>query len=195
MDLRKQFAKPTGTLGWMVGHMMAMTTADRSEWVFSLLDLRPEDRVLEIGFGPGTDVLRASRMVSFVAGVDHSDMMVKQASRRNAAAIREGRVKIQLGTASQLPYPEAHFDKVLAINSAQFWKDSVSTLTEVARVLRPGGWTALAVQPRNKGATEDHAYQAGRGLADAMKKAGFSEVHCESRAMKPVSTVCALGRK
>jgi ubiquinone/menaquinone biosynthesis C-methylase UbiE len=134
-------------------------------------------------------------MVSFVAGVDHSDVMVKQASRRNAGGIREGRVKLQLGSANQLPYPEAHFDKAFAINSAQFWKDAVNTMGELGRVLRPGGWAALAVQPRNKGATEDHAYQAGRGLADAMKKAGFSEVHCESRAMKPVSTVCALGRK
>jgi ubiquinone/menaquinone biosynthesis C-methylase UbiE len=195
MDIRKQFAKPSGTLGWMVGHVMALTNADRSEWVFSLLDLKPEDRVLEIGFGPGADVLRASRMVSFVAGVDHSDVMVKQASRRNASAIRAGRVKLELGSANKLPYPEANFDKVFAINSAQFWKDSVNTISELGRVLRPGGWAALAVQPRSKGATEDHAHQAGKGLADAMKKAGFSDVHCESRAMKPVSTVCALGRK
>ncbi len=195
MDLRKQMAKPEGTVGWFVGHMMAMTNSDRSEWVFSLLDLKPEERVLEIGFGPGADLARVSRMAAFVAGVDHSDVMVKQASKRNAAAIREGRVQLQLGSASRLPYPEAHFDKVFAINSAQFWKDSVGTLTEVGRVLKPGGWAALAVQPRAKGATEDHAHQAGKGLADAMKKAGFSEVHCESRAMKPVSTVCAMGKK
>jgi SAM-dependent methyltransferase len=195
MDWRKQFAKPTGPLGWVVGHVMAMKNKERSEFVFSILDLRPEDRVLEIGFGPGADVRRASEVASFVAGIDHSDVMVKQAARRNASAIRDGRVKLELGSAKSLPYPEAHFDKVFAINSAQFWKDSVATLAEVGRVLKPGGSIALAVQPRSKGATEDHAYQAGRGLADAMKKAGFSEIRCESRQMKPVSTVCAMGRK
>jgi ubiquinone/menaquinone biosynthesis C-methylase UbiE len=195
MDLRKQMAKPEGTVGWFVGHMMAMTSSDRSEWVFSLLDLKPEEKVLEIGFGPGTDLVRVSRMAAFVAGIDHSDVMVKQASKRNAAAIKAGRVQLQLGSANRLPYPEAHFDKVFAINSAQFWKDSVTTLAEVGRVLKPGGWAALAVQPRSKGATEDHAHQAGKGLADAMKKAGFTEVHCESRPMKPVSTVCAMGKK
>jgi ubiquinone/menaquinone biosynthesis C-methylase UbiE len=195
MDWRKQFAKPEGTLGSVVGHLMAMKNGGRGEWVFSLLDLHPDDRVLEIGFGPGADLARASKMVTFVAGVDHSDVMVRQASRRNAAAIRDGRVQLQLGSANSLPYPDAHFDKVFAINSAQFWKDSVKTLTELARVLKPGGWAALAVQPRSKGATEDHAHQAGRGLADAMKKAGFGEVHCESKPMKPVSTVCALGRR
>jgi len=195
MDWRKQFAKPTGTLGWVVGHVMAMKNGERSEWVFSLLDLKPEDHVLEIGFGSGADLLRASRVAAFVAGVDHSDVMVRQATRRNAAAIRDGRVQVQIGSANRLPYPEAHFHKIFAINSAQFWKDSVSTLTELGRVLKPGGWAALAVQPRSKGATEDHAHQAGRGLSDAMKRAGFSDVHCESRPMKPVSTVCVIGRR
>jgi SAM-dependent methyltransferase len=195
MDWRKQFAKPTGALGWLAGHAMAMKNGERSDWVFSLLDLKPEDRVLEIGFGPGADLARASRVAKFVAGVDHSEVMVKQASRRNSPAIREGRVHVELGSANRLPFPESHFDKVFAINSAQFWKDSSATMAEIGRVLRAGGWVALAVQPRQKGATEDHAHHAGRGLAEAMKKAGFQDVHCESRAMRPVSTVCALGRR
>ncbi|MBZ5605292.1 MAG: methyltransferase domain-containing protein [Acidobacteriia bacterium] len=174
---------------------MAMKNQERSEFVFSVLDLQPHERVLEIGFGPGTDIARASRTAAFIAGVDHSDVMVKQASRRNTEAIREGRVKIDLGSANKLPYPDQEFDKVFSINSAQFWKDSVGTLKEVSRVMKPGAQIALAIQPRQKGATEDHAYQAGRGLADAMKKAGFSDIHSEARPMKPVSTVCVLGRR
>jgi ubiquinone/menaquinone biosynthesis C-methylase UbiE len=195
MDLRKQYAKPEGALGWFAGHLMAMTNRERSEWVILMLDLKPEDRVLEIGFGPGADVLRASKQAAFIAGVDHSEVMVKQAARRNARAIREGRVQLQAGPASKLPFHDAEFDKVFAINSAQFWKDAVGTLGEVRRVLKPAGWCALGVQPRQKGATDDHAYHAGRGLADAMNKAGYREVHVESRQMKPVSTVCVLGQK
>src|SRR5262249_19204234 len=185
MDWRKQFAKPEGALGWFVGHIMAMKNRERSEFVFSLLDLNEKDRVLEIGFGPGADIQRASQTAAFVAGLHHSELMVNQATGRNAAAIRDGRVQIQLGSANKLPFPEAHFDKIFAINSAQFWKDHVTTLAEVGRVLKPGGSLALAVQPRNKGATEDHAYQAGRGLADAMKKAGFSDIHSEAHQTKP----------
>lgn len=195
MDWRKQFAKPQGMLGWIAGHAMAMRNRERSEFVMAVLDLKPQDHVLEIGFGPGADLARASEAAAFVAGIDHSDVMVKQASRRNAEAIRNGRVRIALGSAHKLPFQEAQFDKVFAINSAQFWKDSVGTLAEVGRVLKPGGSIALAIQPRQKGATEDHAYQAGRGLADAMKKAGFSDIHSEARAMKPVSTVCVMGKK
>ena len=81
---------------------MAMKNGDRSMWVFSLLDLKSTDKVLEIGFGPGADIARASRIAQFVAGVDHSDLMVRQATKRNAVAIQEGRVELKLGTAGKL---------------------------------------------------------------------------------------------
>ncbi len=195
MDWRRQFVKPTGPLGWVAGRLMAMRNGDRSIWVFSLLDLKPADRVLEIGFGPGRDIARANRSAAFVAGVDHSEVMLKQATRHNRAAIQEGRVEIRLGSAAQLPYPDGQFDKVFAINCAQFWKDSVKTLIEVRRVTKPGGWVALAVEPRSKNATEETTRQAGIGLSKALTAAGFEEVHSEMQAVRPVPVVCVLGRR
>lgn len=182
-------------MGWVAGKVMAMKNGDRSLWVFSLLDLKPAHRVLEIGFGSGTDIERASATAAFVAGVDHSDVMLSQASKRNAAAIKAGKVELQLGTAAKLPYPDANFDKVFAINSAQFWKDSAKTMVELARVLKPGGWVLLAVQPRSKSATEETTKQAGIGLSKSLTAAGFKEVHMEMHDTRPVPTVCVLGRK
>jgi ubiquinone/menaquinone biosynthesis C-methylase UbiE len=195
MDWRSQFAKPTGFAGSIVGHLMAFKNRGRSIWVFSLLDLKPTDHVLEIGFGSGTDIARASGTAAFVAGVDHSDVMVQQATRRNAQAIQQGRVKLGLGSANELPYPDAHFDKVFAINSAQFWKDSAKTFAEIGRVLKPGGWLALAVQPRGKNATDETTRQVGIGLAKALSANGFEEVHCEFQQMRPVATVCVMARR
>ena len=195
MSWRNQFAKPSGTMGWIAGHVMAMKNGHRSMWVFSLLDLKPTDRVLEIGFGSGTDIARASRAAAFVAGVDHSEVMVRMASGRNAQAINEKKVELKLGSAAQLPYPENHFDRVYAINAAQFWKDSVKTLTEVGRVLKPGGWVVLAVQPRSKNATEETTRQAGIGLSKSLASAGFEDVHTEMQQTPPVPTVCVLGRR
>jgi ubiquinone/menaquinone biosynthesis C-methylase UbiE len=195
MSWRNQFAKPSGTMGWIAGHLMAMKNGHRSTWVFSLLDLKPTDRVLEIGFGSGTDIARASRAAAFVAGVDHSEVMVRMACSRNAQAINEKRVELKLGSAAQLPYPENHFDRVYAINAAQFWKDSVKTLMEVSRVLKPGGWVVLAVQPRSKNATEETTRQAGIGLSKSLAAAGFEDVHTEMQHTPPVPTVCVLGRR
>jgi ubiquinone/menaquinone biosynthesis C-methylase UbiE len=194
MNLRDQFAKPTGMIGTLVGYALAIKNRERSEWVFSMLDLNSADRVLEIGFGPGADIARASRAAAFVAGVDHSDVMLRQASQRNRDAIRDRRVDLRLGVAGQLPFPDSEFDCVFAINSAQFWKDSVKTFTELKRVLKPDGRVLLAVQPRNKGATEETARQVGFGIAKALTTAGFQDVHCEFKEMRPVSTACVLGR-
>jgi len=182
-------------MGWLAGQAMAMKNGDRSMWVFSLLDLKSTDKVLEIGFGPGADIARASRIAQFVAGVDHSDLMVRQATKRNAVAIQEGRVELKLGTAGKLPYPDEHFDRVYAINSAQFWKDTTKTMSELGRVLKPGGWVVLAIQPRSKNATEETTRQAGVGIAKALTAAGFEEIHTEMHDMKPVPTVCVLGRR
>jgi ubiquinone/menaquinone biosynthesis C-methylase UbiE len=195
MNWRGQFVKPTGALGWAVGHAMAFKNRERSEWVLSLLDLRAADRVLEIGFGPGADIARASRVAAFVAGVDHSEVMLGQASRRNRGAIRAGRVELHCGVAAQLPCPDSKFDCAFAINSAQFWKESAKAFGEIRRVLKPGGRILLAVQPRNKGVTDETARQVGYTLAKGLTAAGFEGVHCEFKDMKPVATACVLGRR
>src|SRR5215470_9869970 len=94
-EWRSQFAYPNGWLGALVGHVMALKSRERSQWVLSLLNLQPDDRVLEIGFGPGVDLQRASKVAAYVAGIDHSAVMVKQAKRRNHAGILAGRVDVR----------------------------------------------------------------------------------------------------
>jgi SAM-dependent methyltransferase len=89
---RSQFAHPQGWRGWVVGHLMALKNRERSLWVLSLLGVRPDDRVLEIGFGPGVDIRRIAQRVraGFVAGIDHSEMMLRQATERNRDVIPSG---------------------------------------------------------------------------------------------------------
>lgn len=192
-----QFHKPSGMLGRAVGHLMAFKNKERSWWVLPMLEIHQNDCVLEVGFGSGIDIRRVSEIAAdgFVAGVDHSPLMVAQASRRNRAAIGKGLVELQLGSASKLPYPDDFFNKVFSINVAQFWADPVAIMLEMRRVVRPGGLVAVAVQPRSKGAKERTARETGRSLVENMRAAGFSEVRLEAKRMKPVSTVCAIGVK
>jgi ubiquinone/menaquinone biosynthesis C-methylase UbiE len=52
--------------------------------------VQPTERVLEIGFGPGLAIAEMSRRVGdsgHVSGIDHSAVMLQQASKRNAAAV------------------------------------------------------------------------------------------------------------
>lgn len=194
---RSQFARPTGWKGRIVGHLLGLKNRKRSKWVLSLLDVQLGDRVVEIGFGTGTDIRRISEAAprGFVSGIDWSPVMVAQAAGRNREAIREGRVRLELGDATGgLPFAEASFDKVLSINVAQFWKEPDRVFAEIRRVLRPGGVAAIAVQPRSKGATEETARATGNQLAAGLARCGFKGIRIESKQMKPVSTVCVLAK-
>jgi SAM-dependent methyltransferase len=74
--------------------------------------------------------------------------MLRQASRRNAAAIRAGRVTLINAPADQLPPAvDGPFDAILAVNSLGFWPAPAERLAELRRRLAPGGRIAIASQP------------------------------------------------
>jgi ubiquinone/menaquinone biosynthesis C-methylase UbiE len=168
---------------------------ERNLWTIGLLDIQRDDRVLEIGFGPGVAIRALSKIVSagLVAGIDHSEVMVRQAQNRNAAAIREGRVDVRLGSVSSLPAFDELFDKCFAINTIQFWDERVERLKGLRRLLKPGGLIAITEEPRFSGATDESAQEIGQEFVAALTKAGFSQVRLETKQMKPVSAVCVLG--
>ena len=93
-----QFGQPTGIVGRLVGLVMARrpSNRERNRRTIELLQIRDGDRVLEIGFGPGLAIEMAARLARSgkVVGVDHSDVMLRQASHRNRAAIAAGRVQL-----------------------------------------------------------------------------------------------------
>lgn len=193
-----QFAHPRGILGQLAGYLLARTATARSLWVLSQLDLQPDDRVLEVGFGPGMDVQRVSAITvdGFVAGIDASAVMVRQAHNRNAEAIRAGRVELRQASMDEpLPYPDASFTKVFSINSFPFWRNKGAALKEVYRVLRPGGVIAIAVQPVMRGATEELVRATGEWLVRQLEETGFRNVYTRVGPTKPMGTACAIGRK
>ena len=105
---------------------MARVNRDAAAQVIELLNVRPDDKVLEVGFGPGVAIqLLLQRLpTGSVAGVDQSQEMVRQAAARNADALRNRRVDLRYGSAERLPFADHTFDKALAINSMQAWPDA-----------------------------------------------------------------------
>jgi ubiquinone/menaquinone biosynthesis C-methylase UbiE len=194
-----QFHQPTGVAGRLVGLVMATrpSNRERNRRTVQLLQIRDGDRVLEIGFGPGLAIEMAARLApnGKVVGVDHSEIMLRQASRRNRAAIAAGRVQLHLGSASSLPAFNESFDKVMASNVLMFLDDPVATLRQWLAVTRPGGWIAITHQSRKKGATDaDSARDADQIGAD-LRAAGFTNVRIEILEMKPVNGACVLGNR
>jgi ubiquinone/menaquinone biosynthesis C-methylase UbiE len=180
----------------MAGWIMAYRSSNRrrNAWAVSLLDVQRDDRVLEIGFGPGVAIRELARLAADgdVCGLDHSEVMVRQATKRNAEAVGRGQVRLKLRHVERLPAFEAPFDKILAVNALQFWDQPVEPLRELRRVLRSGGRIAIAFQPRGPGATDEAATARSQKIATALRDAGFSHVWLETLNLKP-AVVCALG--
>jgi SAM-dependent methyltransferase len=191
-----QFGRPGGLWGHAAGLVMAHRPSNRRRnlWAISLLDVRKSDRVLEIGFGPGFAIRELSRIAAegYVCGIDHSELMLRAARRRNAHGLRRGVVDLRLGCVDELPEFDVPFDKVLAVNTMLFWKEPVARLAEIRRLLRPGGLIAVAHQPRGPGATDETSAAKGQEIAAALDRAGFSSVRLETMRLKP-AVVCAIG--
>jgi len=192
-----QFGHPRGVPGRLAGQVMAHrgSNRQRNRWVASLLDVQPTDRILEVGFGPGRAIAELSRLVDdrgHVYGVDHSEVMLRQATRRNAAAIRAGRVTLVSASVADLPPAvDGPFDVVLAVNSLGFWPAPTARLEELRRRLRPGGRIAIASQPRGPGATRDTSLGAAREIEDLLHTAGFTQAHTEMLDLDP-PVVCVV---
>lgn len=175
---RAQFTCPKGWRGEVVGWLLAVKNRARSLAVVDRIPVPLGGRVLEVGFGPGVDLARLAKRNPTAAfcGVDLSEVMVRQARRRNPGA------DLRLGSVESLPF-RAEFDVVYAIN-VPLLADSV---VELRRVLRPGGLLVLAVQPRN-------GSDALPRLSSAIQE-GFVEQTAESVPMRPAPVAIVTGRK
>jgi ubiquinone/menaquinone biosynthesis C-methylase UbiE len=165
----------------------------RNRWAVSLLGVQPGDQVLEIGFGPGLAVAELVRAgAGHVYGIDHSDVMLRQASRRNAAAVRAGRVTLVRASVDQIPPAlDGPFDAILAVNSLGFWTAPAERLAELRRRLAPGGRVAIVSQPRRPGATADTSRSAAHEIEDLLRGTDFTDLSTEILPLSP-PVACVL---
>ena len=98
----------------------------------------PGTRVLDVGCGSGELLALAAGRGAVVAGVDPAEGM-------RALAARAVGVEVRDGDAEHLPWPDASFDVVLAVNALQFADDIGAALAELVRVTVPGGIVGLAI--------------------------------------------------
>ncbi len=150
-DLDSQYRCPSGEMGRRVGQGMAAGHLPENLWAIRQIAPQPTDHILEVGFGPGVAVEEIAEQLTtgLVAGIDLSQTMVDEAAKRNAEAIRTGRVDLRYGRASNLPFPDASFDKAFSVHSIYFRPEPVKVLQELQRVLKPGGLLAITTLPKD----------------------------------------------
>jgi ubiquinone/menaquinone biosynthesis C-methylase UbiE len=204
--LARQARRPNGLFGNLFGLSMSRINKQANTWVISLLDVAEDDDVLEIGFGPGQAIQMLTAVVrtGLIAGVDFSETMVRQAKKRNRRAIEHGSVVLKVGEAAALPYPDRAFDKVFCVNVIYFWEHAETELSEIVRVLRPGGRLAIYMGDSSEMAKVKitqtgifNLYSEAQAVK-LLQAAGFTDVESFQSAISqgPLSKgVCVVGVK
>jgi ubiquinone/menaquinone biosynthesis C-methylase UbiE len=107
------------------------------------LSPRLGESALDIGCGPGfvsEELARAVGPAGAVYAMDNSDSAVMMTRRRCA---KFANVQVQTAEATQLPYADAHFDLAVSTQVYEFIRDVQTALSELHRILRPGGRAAI----------------------------------------------------
>lgn len=106
----------------------------------SVMSLRRDSKVLDVGCGTGFAVLQLAALVpeGKSCGIDISRGMIGQAQAKIPEDLSE-RVEFCEGSSDQIPYPDESFDNLLCTNSFHHYPDPINALKEMQRVLRSGG--------------------------------------------------------
>ncbi len=125
--------------------------------------LKAGERVLDAGCGTGSLLFTIPEIaeIAHVQGIDFSEVYVTAARSTNA----HPRITIDQGDVCALPYPDATFDRCLSLLVLHFVPESEQAVSEMRRVVRPGGVVAAAVWDGYGGMPWQRMFWESRKLA------------------------------
>ncbi|MEM8960787.1 MAG: class I SAM-dependent methyltransferase [Acidobacteriota bacterium] len=150
-DLAALLRRPSGPAAEAAADRMNTANERTNLEAIDALGIVADDRVLEIGPGNGTfaaTMIERAPGVSYV-GLDWAEEVVAIARKRNRTLIEAGQARFEVGTSSQIPFDDGSFDKALAVHTIYFWDDPRAHLSELKRVLAPGGKLCLGFGDRS----------------------------------------------
>jgi SAM-dependent methyltransferase len=157
------------------------------------LALTKDDYLFDLGCGGGAFLKAALESGCRAAGVDHSAEMVRVAAEANQDAVAAGRLEVREAAAAALPFADATFTAATMHGVLGWFPDAVPVLTEIRRVLRPGGRIVLlGSDPEMRGtpaapepiASRLHFYDTEQ-LEELGRRAGFADVRVVRRDLEP----------
>ncbi|MDE3743327.1 class I SAM-dependent methyltransferase [Maribacter polysaccharolyticus] len=199
----KQMQYPKGFFGKVLFAWMTPKTIAHARWTADLLDIQPEDKIIEIGFGNGANIklLLQKAIRGSVTGAEISKTAIEMASKKNAKAISEGRVKLHLAQGNAIPSENNVFDKACSVATAYVIEDPGAVFKEMFRVLKPKGRAAITFPVRENFirfkpvATEGFYLHELVDLELAFRNAGFVNCRTERNDRVKFGAHCMLGEK
>lgn len=158
--LDQQHRYPTGLVGQLIGERMVRQHTPETVWTLNQLQIKPRDRVLELGAGAGRGLALAARQAphGYVTGIDLSPTMIDAARRRNAAALHAGRLTLLRANISAVPVGDQQFDKIFSIHTFYFWPHPRNVIADLVRMLKRGGTLVVTLATGRKSRNGDWVY-------------------------------------
>ncbi len=194
-----QYQSPKGILGFYFGEKMVLQHRSETKWTINLLNLKKEERVLEIGCGAGYAMknLLTQPNVQYVAGLDISKSILRTAKIRNRRAISKGNAELIQGNVNDIPFDNNLFTKVFSIHSIYFWDITPETVSEIYRILKTNGTVTITLCNGKNGETWTGVQNMlEEQLIPLMIQTGFKDVKIvEGPNSRKFHTIAVMGEK
>ena len=118
----------------------------RFNFARELLGPRRVGRLLEIGYGSGIFLPELDLRCTELHGVDIHDKQVEVTEKLVGVGVTP---RLQCASATQLPHPDHHFDRVVAVSSLEFIDDLRGACREIRRVLKADGRLVVVTPSRS----------------------------------------------
>ncbi len=164
---------------------------ERFWWAARLLNIQPDDHILEIGCGAGlfAEVIASALQTGSLLAIDRSAPMVEKARKRNLENIERGVSKFVAGDFENSILPAAYYDSVVAFNVNFFSKAPAVGLAVIRTALKPHGNLYVFHQ-----APFEITIEAAAPIKQRLAENAFDIIDVKLQKLEPTSAFCIIAK-
>ncbi len=166
-------------------------TPDRFHWALDIIEVKPDDSILEIGCGVGilAELISEKLSTGSISAIDRSAPFISKAIKRNEKYIDEGKAQFIQSEFLKSAFTSHSFDKIVAFNVNFFWKDAEKELAMIKKYLKPNGKLYVFYQ-LPYGINIDNP----KPMIQTLEKNGFKILDVKLSSEDPANVFCIIAR-
>lgn len=140
-ELAAQLRQPDGAKGIEMADVMHAGNIGMTMHAIDRLGIADHDHILELGHGSGKHLpyLLQQKTGLTYYGLEISKTMSREAGNINRALVEKKQAVFQLYDGVHIPFADNYLDRIFTVNTIYFWNEPEQLLSELYRVLKPGG--------------------------------------------------------